>query len=299
VSSRTPLAAGLLTTGLALTAAAAVLHARDARYALPEPAARLLYLQSGKTADRLFLNLDALGADLYWIRAIQHYGRDRRALLRPNRFELLQPLLDLTTTLDPHFNLAYRFGAIFLSVEPPNGPGRPDQAIALLEKGLAANPKRWQYAHDIGFIHYWYTGDYTAASQWFTRAADIPGAPEWLRPLAATSLLVGGDRQGARQLLTEMLSVDQEYIRHDAERGLAQLQALDAIDDLTALVDQYAARTGHPPRDWRDLIAAGLLPGIPLEQTSRQPYAYDPATHAVTLPSGSPLAPLPRTLRRH
>ena len=69
-------------------------------------------------------------------------------------------LLDLTTTLDPHFNIAYRFGAIFLVHEPPNGPGRADQAIALLEKGSRRNPTRWQYAHDIGFIHYWYTGDY-------------------------------------------------------------------------------------------------------------------------------------------
>ena len=96
------------------------------------------------------LSFDALAADIYWIRAIQHYGRDRKPSQPTDRFELLQPLLDLTTTLDPHFNIAYRFGAIFLSLEPPNGPGRPDQAIALLEKGLANNPTRWQYAYDIG-----------------------------------------------------------------------------------------------------------------------------------------------------
>ena len=74
-------------------------------------------------------------------------------------YELLQPLLDLTTTLDPFFTVAYRFGAIFLSEVPPGGPGRPDQAIALLEKGIAAQPGKWQYFHDIAFVHYWQLRD--------------------------------------------------------------------------------------------------------------------------------------------
>jgi hypothetical protein len=42
-------------------------------------------------------------SDVYWIRTIQHYGRDFKNRKRANRFELLYPLLDLTTTLDPRF----------------------------------------------------------------------------------------------------------------------------------------------------------------------------------------------------
>ena len=52
-------------------------------------------------------------------------------------YALLYPLLDITTTLDPLFNIAYRFGAIFLAEAYPAGAGRPDLAIALLEKGIA------------------------------------------------------------------------------------------------------------------------------------------------------------------
>ena len=52
-------------------------------YPLPPPAERLLYLRSGKAANRVLLSFDALAADIYWIRTIQHYGatasrRDRR-----------------------------------------------------------------------------------------------------------------------------------------------------------------------------------------------------------------------------
>ena len=114
--------------------------------AAPPPAAvNLLYVRSPAFIKRAVLSYDALAADVYWIRALQHYGRTKLAPGVDKRYDLLYPLLDITTSLDPHFNLAYRFGAIFLAEPPPGGAGRPDQAIALLEKGLAAQPDRWEF----------------------------------------------------------------------------------------------------------------------------------------------------------
>jgi hypothetical protein len=254
-----------------------------------------MYLQSGRTADRLFLSFDALAADVYWIRAIQHYGRDRKSSRTTGRFEWLHPLLDLTTTLDPHFNIAYRFGAIFLSMESPNGPGRVDQAIALLEKGLASNPRRWQYAHDIGFIHYWYTGDYVTAARWFEKAAAMPGAPEWIQPLAAVTLAQGGDRHGARRLLTELRTSEESYIRAAAERAFAQLDTLDRIDSVLMDVEKFRRAYGRLPTGWPEMIAARLIPGAPLDSTG-VPLVFDPNTNTVTLSPESALHPLPRAL---
>jgi tetratricopeptide (TPR) repeat protein len=284
---------GLVAVGIA--AAAALLQARDRLAPLPAARERLLHLRSGSTANRLFLTFDALAADVYWMRAIQHYGRDRRSLRGDDKFELLEPLLDLTTSLDPHFNIAYRFGAIFLSMDPPNGPGRTDRAIALLEKGLAANPQRWQYAHDIAYVNYWHTGDYAQAARWFARAAAIPGAPDWIQPLAAITLAQGGDRSGARQILTELVSSSESYIQAAAARALAQLDALDQVDRLNGIVDGYRRITGRAPGSWADLVGARLLPGVPLDSTGT-PFSYDPATGIVTLSAESALAPLPRGL---
>ena len=106
-----------------MAAASTVLAARDDRYPQPLSVERVLYLKSGRVAHVLAMGFDSVAADIYWIRTVQHYGGDR--LWRPatGAFELLQPLLDLTTTLDPHFTLAYRFGAIFLSESAPGGPG--------------------------------------------------------------------------------------------------------------------------------------------------------------------------------
>ena len=122
------------------------------------------------------LGFDALAADLYWIRAIQYFGGRRGCRREPRQdYDLLYPLLDLTTTLDPHFNIAYRFGAIFLAEPYPGGPGRPDLAIALLEKGLRGMPDKWEYMQDIGFVHYWWRHDYPGGARWFEAASQVAG----------------------------------------------------------------------------------------------------------------------------
>ena len=50
--------------------------ARDGMPPLPQPAGSsgMMYVRSPEAARRIALGYDALAADLYWIRAIQHYG---------------------------------------------------------------------------------------------------------------------------------------------------------------------------------------------------------------------------------
>jgi tetratricopeptide (TPR) repeat protein len=284
-------AAASLVLAIALQVARDRAYPRDAR-ALE----RVLYVRSGAAMQRIALSYDALAADVYWVRAIQHYGGDRLARgQRGPRYELLYPLLDLTTTLDPSFVIAYRFGAIFLAEPYPGGPGRADQAIALLQKAVAANPQKWEYYYDTAFVHFWRLNDHAAAADWFQRAAEQPKAPQWLKPLAAAVLAGGGDRQASRFLWRQMLSSDQIWMRRTAERSLRQLDALDQIDALEA-----AVRASPPPGgrySWADLARRGVLPGMPLDSTGT-PLEIDPATGAVSISTRSPLYPLPVTMRR-
>ena len=297
MSSRTATFLGAITIIAGLGLAATMLHASEM---LDHPAAQVgrgLYVKSPQAVQRLALGFDAVAADIYWIRAIQHFGADRRSSRTTGRFELLAPLLDLTTTLDPHFSIAYRYGAILLALAQPDGPGRPDQAISLLEKGLSHNPGRWQFAYDIGFIHYFYTGDYEAAGRWFERAGKMPRAPAWILPLAATTIARGGDRESARAMLLNLHEASEPYIRRAVERSLLQLRALDEIDQLQFLVDRYAIDQAVHPQSWIDVMNAGLLPAIPVDPL-KVPYAYDPGTHRVSLSPTSPLGPLPAGLVR-
>lgn len=275
-----------------LIGSSAILRARDTATPLPTSTARWLYVRSPRVGKLLAMNYSAVVADSYWLRTIQHFGGDRLTNRRERPFELLNPLLDLTTSLDPHFSAAYRFGAIFLSEKPPGGPGRADQAIQLLEKGLRASPDQWKYAHDIGFVHLW-QGDSQLAADWFRRAETMPDAPNWLGPLAATMMMTGGDRNVARAWLTEMQrTATEDWIRKIAERRLTQLIALDQIDQLESMVPLFQQRMHRDPTGWSDFQAAGLLRGMPTDPAG-SPYVYFPASGKVRLDPKSPLAPLP------
>lgn len=275
-----------------LTLAMAIQAGRDRVYPRIDPDVRqLLYVRSPAAMQRLTLRFDALAADLYWIRALQHYGGSRLHAGRARRYELLYPLLDITTTLDPYFNLAYRFGAIFLSEAPPGGPGRPDQAIALLRKGLAARPTKWQYYHDIAFVHYWALRDPVGAAAWFRRAAEQPEAPNWLMPVAAAMLTQGSDRRSARFLWQQILRSEQEWLRRRADHALKQILALDEIDQLHAVIARTPKRSGEP-YTWAWLIRSGALRAVP-QDPSGTPYELDPVTGKVTVPPGALLFPLP------
>lgn len=292
--TRTGLAAG----GAACVLAAGVVGLQAARERLgplpvPPGGGAVMYVQSPEIVSRMVLGYDGLAADLYWLRAIQHYGGTKRSSDPAKTYGQLYPLLDLTTSLDPRFKIAYRFGGIFLAEPFPSGAGRPDLAVALLKKGLRAEPTRWEYAQDLGFVHYWWRGDYTEAAAWFVKASEMPGAPNWLKPLAAVTLSQGGSRASSRQLWEQVLaSAEVDWLRSSAIQRLRQLDALDRMDILNQLVERYVRRTGLSPRSWSDLVRARDLPGIPVDPDGR-PFLLDPATGRARLDPSSPLLPLP------
>src|SRR5205814_8596933 len=79
-------------------------------------------LRSPRLVKAMGLEYAPLLADIYWTRVVQYYGN--KHLRGQANLELLWPLLDITTTLDPNLVIAYRFGAMFLSPPPTAGAGR-------------------------------------------------------------------------------------------------------------------------------------------------------------------------------
>ena len=288
-------AAGVALAAAAFGAAVALQVIRDRTYSRQDAQNRaFLYVKSPAALRRIVLSFDSLAADLYWIRALQHYGGDRLSRDGRQRYQLLYPLLDLTTSLDPFFTIAYRFGAIFLSEGYPGGPGRPDLAVALLKKGIAAQPDNWRYYHDIAFVHYWQYRDMKTAAHWFRLAQQQPGAPPWLEPVAASMLIEGGDRASARVILEQIHNSPEPWLQQMARRALLQLDALDFLD---REVRPVIARNPPPPGtpySWQWFIARRLLPGVPVDPT-RVPFDIDPASGTVSVSRQSELFPMPRT----
>jgi hypothetical protein len=276
-----------------IAVAVAVQIVRDRAFAHPAVDRQVLYVSDAHVMRRAALSYSALLADVYWIRALQHYGGERQKPPSTRRYDLLYPLLDLTTTLDPRFSLAYRFGAIFLAEARPGGAGQPEAGINLLKKGVEFDPKHWDYYHDIGFIYYWHLGNYQQAAEWFRRGGELPGAPFWLKTYAGVMLTRGGDRQASRALWTQIgQSEESDWVRRMAQLRLAQLDALDQLDVLKKLVADFTARTRQRAESWEQLAAAGAVGGLPLDPAGT-PYRIDPDTGEIGVAPESELWPLP------
>ncbi len=248
-----------------------------------------LYLPSGEWVKRLSLGYDGLVACVYWTRVVQHYGRQRLEAMgggHPN-YGLLYALLDITTTLDPEMILAYRFGAIFLTEPPPGGPGRPDFAVKLLEKGIQSNPDYWRLWYDLGFVYY-RAGDYQKSSEAFHKGAQHPEAAPWMRVMAAKVLEEGGDREKSRALWYEVYqSTDDKTIQANALNHLAGLKVDEEIEFIERLIQLHTQKTGKPAQTWKELIEAGVLRGVPVDPAGFA-YQLSPDGH-VLLNRASPI----------
>jgi hypothetical protein len=245
----------------------------------------VLFLPSGRVLRQLSLGYEGLLADIYWTRVVQYFGGKRVA--HSTDFKLLGPLLQITTDLDPHLLIAYRFGSIFLADKPPRGAGEPLKALALLHRGVVANPDYWRLWEDVGFVYYWDLKDYAAAARAFRAGSERPGAMDWMRALAAKVAAEGGELTTSRFLWSEIArQAGNEQIRKNAEEHLMAIQSTDDIAKLRELVALYNSRQERPARSFQALVAAGYLRAFPRDPSGK-PYVLDEDGHVRLNPHSS------------
>lgn len=241
-------------------------HSIDAeRAALSEERDDVL-LRSGKLMKLMSLEYAPLLADIYWTRVVQFYGNKH---VRGNaNMELLWPLLDITTTLDPNLLVAYRFGAMFLSQAAPGGAGRPDLAVQLIRRGIQANPEYWRLYEDLGFVYYFDLKDYQKASEAFLEGSKKPNAQLWMKVMAAKIAAEGESFATSVFLWKDIYeSTTDPMIKKSAQLHLQLLKAREDCRQLDALADEYTELYGLRPTRMSELVQAGLLrdlPGDPL-----------------------------------
>jgi hypothetical protein len=222
-----------------------------------------LLVRSAPLLKKLSLGYDSLLADIYWTRAVQYYGT--MVVIPGEKFDLLWPLLDITTTLDPKLVIAYRFGAIFLS-EPAVGAGRADLAAELVERGVAANPDDWQLDADLGFLYYWYLKDYAKASAAYLEASKKPDAPVLMKMMAAEVAAKGDSFAASTAIWSEIFETAQDpAVKNNAYQHLQSLQAQQDLLALDKYAEDYRQRNGRYPATTTELYESGILSGVPLD----------------------------------
>lgn len=249
-------------------------HAIDGQHAALHQERDDLVLRSGKLLKAMSLDYKPLIADLYWTRAVQYYG-DKRAR-HEQGFDLLWPLLDVTTTLDPNLIVAYRFGSTFLSEPSPRGAGHPELGIQLLERGIQANPDYWRFYEDLGFIYYFELKDYGKASQAFEDGSKFPDSQIWMKVMAARIAAEGNSLATSMFLWNEVFqSATDPQVKENAKNHLDLLRATEDCRQLDLLADEYEKRTGKRPTQIGELVREQLLPHVPVDPKG-YPYVFGP-----------------------
>jgi hypothetical protein len=264
-----------------------------------------VYVTSPAATRRISLAFDARRRHLLDSRASMLQGRQRRLAsdwrswrrrrrwlrIPPPGIRCCIPLLDVTTSLDPRFNVAcgsarpFSRSPIQLVPAGRTWPWRSSTRVCA-HGPTSGNTCRTSASCTTG------GHDYREAANWFDKASRVAGAPWWLKSLAATTLAQGGDRQSSRQMWAAIReSAEIDWLKQDADRRLAQLLALDEIDRLQQAVETVAGRAGQRPTDWRSLSRAGVMPGVPVDPAG-SPYDFG-SDGKVRLSRASPLWPPP------
>ncbi len=206
------LALAMVTMGLAQRGYRDVPH--------PRPLDELSYYPSGEYLRPATLGHPESAADLAWLRAVQYYGEHRRT---DNRFIHMTHVFEILTSLAPHFEPAYVFGAFALAQE-----GRDFQdAERLMLKGIEANPRSGWLAFELGFLYYVRPGgrNLDRASEFFEQAARQPDAPPQAARFAAFARQNSGHLLVAFELWNNVLRTSpNRYLRETAQREMTKIQ---------------------------------------------------------------------------
>jgi hypothetical protein len=250
----------------------------------------ILYFADGEAVKRFALGYDALLADVYWMRAIQFFGRkviENPGVLseRSRELALLYAMIDVSTTLDPHYIEPYRFGGYFVHDYVDKNAG-----LDLLEKGVRNNPGAFHLHLDLAYL-YWIDGNCARASEIYLAASKLPGAPPWVRDLSATILADCGAVQVTIQMLEQLYeSTEDPRIREEVFGKLKSYTALYEVTYLSRTAAAYRERTGGWPASLPALVRAAqaldepdaprlrIGPNGAALDPSGVPYLYDPAT---------------------
>lgn len=201
---------------LCLAGAAWVRAAAPERQA--QPGDELAYFPSGKMVRVASLGFDGLASDAAFLRAIQYYGEHRRT---DRQYPYTKHLFDITTELDPKFVTPYLFGALVLADDTK----QLDDAVALLERGMAEHPDNWELPFEAGFLTFVHARDHARAAEYFRRAIAAPGAPLYVRKFAAYSFSKAGSREASLALWHEILrEADEPGLQEAARRYIEELE---------------------------------------------------------------------------
>jgi len=256
----------LLSSGVALYTVQLRL---DAGRGEKKAAEEFMYLPSAQYLKVASLGYEQLLADLLWLKAIQHIGEKK---ISGAGYDWIYKALDTVTSLDPKFIMPYVAGGLALTIDAE----KVDLSNRLLIKGVENIPENWQLPFYLGFNYFFFKKDYKLAARYMEIAASKPGSPAYLTSLASRLYVQAEDPSYALQFLMRMYeNTTDEKMRATLLTRINLLKAAVVVKGLQDSLDLYVKETGRKPSGLSDLVAAGVIKGIPKEPNGGYYYIGD------------------------
>jgi hypothetical protein len=248
----------------------------------------VVYLPDARHLRPLMLGWNNVLADVLWFRAISYFGDHYES---DHTYPWLAHMCEIVTDLDPRAEHVYRFAGVILPWEAH----QVDAGIHLLEKGVHNLPDSWLLRYQLGMAYFFFKHDTAKASEHVAVAVTLPGVHPVVARLAA---LLSAEHQGATTTLEMLKSMreqaDSPQLRDVLDQTIREAQAAADIERLGPLVATYRERTGRLPATLADLVATGLLRGVPPDPLGGH-YLIDQTTGRVSSSTGRTPLQLHRT----
>jgi tetratricopeptide (TPR) repeat protein len=179
-----------------------------------------------------------------------------------NRMDYLLANFRAAGMLEPKLTRAYFFGGVVT----PLTRAEILQAISFLENAWKSRAQDWNFPFWVG-LNYLELGDYAKAAEYYQKAAQLPGSPNYLKTnLPFFYYRAGEFNQGIAYLQALMLSLDDKRLMEIIERKIEWLKNLALLEDR---VDKYFKIYGQYPQELKDLKDKNLIREIPEDSFGR------------------------------
>ncbi len=156
----------------------------------------LTYLPSGKYLKPMTLGFTEATGSLLWVKGVLYFGE---AYMTNGDYHWMGHILDIVTTLNPHFHEAYNFGASLLTRNKKEIPS----TLKLIDRGLEQFPHEWQWRVAAALAIKRTDSNFIAAAAYLEPLGGDTTVPKHVRLMYATFITAGGFENLAIAYLVE------------------------------------------------------------------------------------------------
>ena len=196
-------------------------------------------------------NFRPLVAQMFLIRGIMSIAEKD-----PQSFDYILDNLRLSAQLDAKLTYAYIVGGIIA----PRGSQELRRATIFMKQGMENAPDDWRLPFWIGF-NYLQLGDNLKAAEYYRQASALPGAPNYVKSMAAR-YYYEADKSNIGLVYLESIrnSVKDTHTLQNIDLKINWLQNIVFLEEKTKA---FHEAFGRWPNDLDEVAKSGLIDKIP------------------------------------